>query len=106
MDKRDILGITIKKEENFSEWYIEILQKAQLISYTNVSGCYVLRPAAYSIWQFIQKYLDKFEGFSPEVAWITKYGDKKMEEPIAIRPTSEAIIYPHFSEWIQSYRDL
>ena len=122
-----------KKETNFSKWYQEIITKSELIDYYDISGCYILRPRAYFIWEKIQGYLDaKFkergvdntyfpmfvsqaalekekdhlEGFSPEVAWVTKSGQSELEQPIAIRPTSETIIYPSFSKWIHSYRDL
>ena len=126
------LGITADKEE-LSEWYTQLLQKAELIEYTNVSGCYILRPRAYSIWEKVQKYFDDkikkdgvknayfpllipksnlmkekehVQGFTPEVAWVTKAGDTELAEELAIRPTSETIIYPAYSKWIRSWRDL
>lgn len=127
------LKIQFDKVKNFSEWYSDVLIKSELIDYYDVSGCYILRPWAYSIWEAIQKHLDKnFEsfgvknayfpifvtedslnkeknhiaGFSPEVAWVTKSGDTNLENKIAIRPTSETIMYPYFSKWIKSHRDL
>src|SRR3989344_5689879 len=118
MEKKDQKGITIKKEQDMSEWYTQLLQKAELIEYTDVSGCYVIRPRAYSIWQKLQDYFNKrleasnvkncyfplfiperllekeskhFKGFTPEVAWVTEAGDSKLNERLAIRPTSETI---------------
>lgn len=127
------LGITVKKEENLSDWYVQVIEKAELISYTDISGCYVLRPDAYAIWEGIQNHFsklikksgvrncyfpcfvsqkaleseaDNFEGFCPEVAWVTKSGNSELAQPIALRPTSEAIMYPHFGNWVRSHRDL
>lgn len=128
-----ILGLTSKKAEKFPDWHHEVITKAELISYHDVSGCYVLRPNSYQIWEFIQQHLDaefKADGvrnayfplfisedalskeadhlsdFSPEVAWVTKSGDKTLDKQIAIRPTSETSMYPYFSDWLNSYRDL
>lgn len=127
------LGITIKKDDDFSKWYIQVLEKSDLISYSEISGCYVFKPTSYSIWENIQRFLDKlikndgvknayfpcfipktnlmkekenFEGFSPEVAWVTHSGDTKLDMPLAVRPTSETIIYPQFADWIKSHKDL
>jgi len=107
--------------------------KAEMIEFYDISGCYILRPWSYSIWEAIQGYLDSriktlsvqncyfpmfvsearlnaekdhVEGFAPEVAWVTKSGDGELQEPIAIRPTSETIMYPAFAGWIRSHRDL
>jgi prolyl-tRNA synthetase len=104
-----------------------------MIEYYEVSGCYILRPWAYSIWERIQEHLNRLivdsgvqncyfpmfvteealtkeakhlEGFAPEVAWVTRSGTTEMPKPIAIRPTSETIMYPTFAKWVQSYRDL
>jgi len=104
-----------------------------MIDFYDISGCYILRPWAYSIWEAIQSYLDgriktlhvqncyfpmfvsearlnaekdHVEGFAPEVAWVTKSGDGALDNPIAIRPTSETIMYPAFANWIRSHRDL
>eukprot|EP01088_Endostelium_zonatum_P014960 TRINITY_DN3479_c0_g1_i2.p1 TRINITY_DN3479_c0_g1~~TRINITY_DN3479_c0_g1_i2.p1 ORF type:complete len:589 (+),score=147.75 TRINITY_DN3479_c0_g1_i2:249-1769(+) len=122
-----------KKNEDFSNWYREVIEKAEMIEYYNVSGCYVLRPWSYSIWENIQEFLNieikkigvqnayfpllvtqsalkseesHFDGFSAEVAWVTKGGNNDLAEPLAIRPTSEAIMYQMFSKWIRSHRDL
>jgi prolyl-tRNA synthetase len=107
--------------------------KSDLADYTEVSGCIVFKPASYELWQKIQQLIDErfkkigirncyfplfiperflnkekehVQGFSPEVAWVEKAGDTKLAERLAIRPTSEAIMYPSFSKWIRSWRDL
>jgi len=126
-------GLTVKKEENFTEWFVQLMIKADLADYTDVSGCIVFKPSAYEMWEkmvsetdkefkkigiknayfplFIPEKLlsqeaDHVEGFAPEVAWVTHAGNTKLNERLAIRPTSEAIIYPSYSKWIRSYRDL
>jgi prolyl-tRNA synthetase len=133
LKKGEDLGITIKRDENFSEWFIQILTKGELIDYTEISGCYVFRPNSYALWEAIQAFFDakikkdgvknayfpcfvskkaleaekeNFEGFCPEVAWVTKSGESELAEPIALRPTSETIMYPMFSKWVRSHRDL
>ena len=127
------LGINKDKYEDFGKWYQELLIKSEMIEYYDISGCYILRPWAYSIWEQIQNELNKaiaaegvknsyfplfvsqkslekeekhVEGFAPEVAWITKAGTSDLSETIAVRPTSETVMYPAFSKWIRSYRDL
>ncbi|MCX8178995.1 MAG: proline--tRNA ligase [Candidatus Aenigmarchaeota archaeon] len=127
------LGLTVKKSENFSEWYTQVIQKAGLADYSPVKGCMIIKPYGYAIWENIQKTLDSwlketgvencyfpmfipesmlkkesehFQGFVPEVAWITKGGESDLEEKLAVRPTSETIMYTVFSEWIRSHRDL
>ncbi len=127
------LAISFKKEEDINKWYTQVIQKADLIEYTDVSGCMIFKPNSYQIWENIQNYLNKLiknmgvknsyfpmfipehllvkeaehvEGFTPEVAWVTHTGDSKLNEKLAIRPTSETIMYDAFSKWIQSYRDL
>ncbi len=104
-----------------------------MIEYYDISGCYILRPWSYSIWEKIQKAFDPWiqelgvenayfplfvsekaltkeedhiDGFAPEVAWVTEYGTSKLNEKIAVRPTSETIMYPAYSKWIKSHRDL
>src|SRR5690606_24459262 len=121
------------REQNFSEWYVDLVLKAKLADYTDVKGSMVLRPNGYGIWENIQRTLDGMfkatghqnayfpllipesflkkeaehvEGFAPELAVVTHAGGKKLEEPYVIRPTSETIINSMFSRWIQSYRDL
>jgi prolyl-tRNA synthetase len=127
------LGVSGDKDENFSEWYTDVIVKSEMIEYYDISGCYILRPWSYSIWESIQKFFDAkikaigventyfplfvskknlqaeadhVEGFAPEVAWVTKSGESDMQEPIAVRPTSETIMYPAFAKWIRSHRDL
>lgn len=126
-------GVTATRETDFSEWYVQTVTKAELIEYYDVSGCYVLRPWAYSLWEQVQRFMDReikklgvknayfpcfvseralnaeekhVEGFSPEVAWVTQSGDTPLKEKIALRPTSETIMYPLYSKWIRSHRDL
>lgn len=132
-ESKSKLAVCCKKEEDFSTWYSDTIIKSEMIDYYEISGCYILRPWSYSIWEIIQKYFDDkikeigvenayfplfvseralnkekdhVEGFSPEVAWVTKSGDKTLENPIAIRPTSETIMYPSYKKWIRSHRDL
>ena len=131
-ENKNNLGITAEKDE-FSEWFTQIMLKADLADYTEVSGCIVFKPTAYAIWEKIKQEVDvrfkklgvqntyfplfipeKFltkekehvEGFSPEVAWVTQAGDTKLSERLAVRPTSETIMYPSYSKWIRSWRDL
>jgi prolyl-tRNA synthetase len=126
------MGLSVKKQD-FDKWYIEVILKSELADYSDVSGCIILRPDSYFVWEQIQRFTDdqfkkagiqnvyfplfipeKFlnkekehvEGFSPEVAWVTETGNSKLDERLAIRPTSETIIYPSFSKWIRSWRDL
>jgi prolyl-tRNA synthetase len=128
-----LIGITVDKYLDFPGWYQQILTKGDMMDYYDVSGCYILRPASYSIWEEIQSYFntaikrlgvknayfpmfvsskvlekekDHIEGFAPEVAWVTRAGQSELEEPIAIRPTSETVMYPYYAKWIQSHRDL
>ncbi|KIK63847.1 hypothetical protein GYMLUDRAFT_40931 [Collybiopsis luxurians FD-317 M1] len=127
------IAIGVKKEVDFPTWYTNVLLKADMLDYYNVSGCYILKPWSFSIWEEIQKWFDAeikelgvqnsyfplfvsskvlerekdhIEGFSPEVAWVTKAGNSDLEEPIAIRPTSETVMYPYYAKWIKSHRDL
>ncbi|KAI1292291.1 Bifunctional glutamate/proline--tRNA ligase [Halotydeus destructor] len=131
--KQTRLGIENKKSENYADWYTEVITKAELIEYYDVSGCYILRPWSFAIWESIQQYFDNcikgigvkncyfpmfvtqaalerekdhIADFAPEVAWVTRSGQSEMAEPIAIRPTSETVMYPAFAKWVQSYRDL
>jgi len=122
-----------RKEENFSQWYIDLVLKAKLADYAPVKGCMVIRPNGYLLWENIQKNLDRMfketghvnayfpllipesfiqkesehmEGFSPECAVVTYGGGKKLKEPLVIRPTSETMIWSMYARWITSYRDL
>ena len=126
-------GLTVKKSEDFSEWYQQLMIKGELADYTKVSGCIVFRPKSQWIWErFVRVTNDLFEksgvenvsfpllipeslllkeeahveGFAPEVAWVTHAGNKKLNERLAIRPTSEAIIYDSYAKWIRSHNDL
>src|SRR5947208_15158998 len=123
----------IDQDDNFSMWYNQVVRKAELADYAPVRGCMIIRPYGYAIWENIQHLLDTrfketdvlnayfplliprsflereaehVEGFAPEVAWVTRGGGEELEEPLAIRPTSETIIGHSFGKWIQSYRDL
>lgn len=127
------LGLEAAKETNLPEWYSQVLTKGEMIEYYDVSGCYILRHWSFAIWKVIQRWFtdeidklgvkevyfplfvsraalekekDHIADFSPEVAWVTKSGDSDLSEPVAIRPTSETIMYPTFAKWVQSYRDL
>jgi prolyl-tRNA synthetase len=126
-------GLTVKKSENLSEWYQQVVIKSGLADYSPVGGCMVYMPWGYSIWENIKSYLDAefkklghqnayfpllipesllrlesehFAGFMPEVAWVERGGDEKLQERLAIRPTSETIMYYMYAKWIKSYRDL
>ena len=133
MEKNEDKGISVKKSEDFNEWYNQVVLKADLIEYSLVSGCIVFKPNSYSIWEKIQRIFDDkikssghkncyfpmfipesllkkesqhVQGFSPEVAWVTKAGNTELNERLAIRPTSETIMYESYSKWIRSWRDL
>jgi len=123
----------ISPAEDFSEWYIQVIQRAELADYSPVRGCMVIRPYGYAIWENIQQSLDRrfketghqnayfplfipysfiqkesqhIEGFAPQLAIVTHGGGKELEEPLVVRPTSETIIGYMYSQWIRSYRDL
>ena len=120
-------------EEDFAKWYTDIVKKAELIEYTSVKGCMVIRPYGYAIWENMQRILDGMfkatghenvcmpmfipesllqkekdhvEGFAPEVAWVTYGGNEKLEERLCVRPTSETLFCEHYANIIQSHRDL
>lgn len=132
-NNRALLGIEASKTDDFNTWYTQVVTRSEMIDYYDVSGCYILRPWSYFIWEQIQNYFDAgikksgvrnayfplfvseaalkreenhLEGFAPEVAWVTHAGSSELAEKIAIRPTSETIIYQSFSKWIKSHRDL
>jgi prolyl-tRNA synthetase len=121
------------KEKNFSQWYVDVVRKAELADYTTIKGCMVIRPYGYGLWENMQAGLDRriketghknayfplfipesllkkeaehVEGFAPEVAWVTHGGNQKLEERLAVRPTSEAVICSLYSKWVKSWRDL
>ena len=133
MSKENKEGLTIKKEEDFSEWFQQLVIKSELADYSAVSGCMVFKPKSWSMWEKIRDAVDSHlkkigvknvyfpmlipesllkkeaehvQGFSPEVAWVTQAGNTKLNERLAVRPTSEAIMYESFSKWIRSWRDL
>ena len=132
MGKQDV-GITVSKEEDFSEWYTQVVLKAKLADYAPVKGLIVLRPDGYSIWESLRSTFDKkfarngirngflpilipesllgkeqkhFAGFNPEVFWVTHSGTNEVGDRLALRPTSETLAYTLYSKWIQSWRDL
>ncbi len=127
------IGLTVKKSEDFSEWYTQVVLKAELADYAPVKGFMVLRPYGYAIWERIREYFDyritklghknayfpalipesllrkeaeHFKGFVPEVFWVTQAGNDTIGERLAIRPTSETIVYASYSKWVRSWRDL
>lgn len=129
----DFVKEITSKDEDFSKWYVDVVRKAELADYSSIKGCMIIKPYGYELWENIRNSLDKMikdtghknayfplfvpesllkreaehvEGFAPEVAWITHGGDEELEERIAIRPTSEAIICDAYSQWVQSWRDL
>ncbi|CAA0818353.1 Class II aaRS and biotin synthetases superfamily protein [Striga hermonthica] len=128
-----IISLSSRKDENFEEWYSEVVVNGEMIEYYDIPGCYVMRPWAISIWEimkeffyaeikkmkikncyfpllvsadFLHKEKDHIKGFAPEVAWVTRSGESELKLPIAIRPTSESVMYPYFSKWIRGHRDL
>lgn len=130
---RDVKGITATKNKDFSEWYTQVIQKADLADYSSVSGCIVYKPNSYAVWEKIRNFTDQrfkeagiknayfplfipekllqkeakhVEGFTPEVAWVTQAGTSKLKERLAVRPTSETIMYDSYSRWIRSHKDL
>jgi len=132
--KETKLGLRAKKNVDFGDWFAQVCTESEMISYyEGVSGCYILRPWSYSIWDTIKDWLDSrfrrmgvqnsyfplfvtesaltkekehVEGFAAEVAWVTKSGQSDLEVPLAIRPTSETVMYPYYAQWIRSHRDL
>ncbi len=133
MGKENFVKEITNIDENFAQWYTDIVLKAELADYTDTKGCIAIKPYGYAIWENIQKYADeKFketgvqnvyfpclipesllqkekdhvEGFAPEVAWVTEAGGQQLEEKYCIRPTSETIISTMYSKWLNSWRDL
>jgi len=126
-------GITVKKSQDFSEWYTQVVVKSGLADYAPVKGCMIFREHSYAIWEkiqeifnekiratghrnvyfpmfipesFLKREAEHFQGFVPEVAWVTIGGNSPLEEKLAIRPTSETIMYATYARWIRSWRDL
>lgn len=133
MPKKEYIGITESKDGNFSEWYTQVVLKAKLADYAPVKGMIVLRPDGYAIWETLRHALDErfaqegvsnaflpvlipesllvrekshFEGFNPEVYWVTHSGDTPIGDRLALRPTSETVLYHMYSKWVKSWRDL
>lgn len=133
LEDAKLIGITVDKLKDFSSWYSQVVVKGEMLDYYDVSGCYILRPNSYFVWEEIQNWFnlhikkmgvknsyfpmfvsskvlekekDHVEGFAPEVAWVTRAGSSELEEHIAIRPTSETVMYPYYAKWIRSHRDL
>lgn len=127
------LGISTSRDEDFGAWYSQVVVAGDLIDYYDISGCYILKPWAYAQWETLQEFFNKeikalgvencyfpmfvsasrleaekdhIEDFAPEVAWVTRSGNTDLEQPIAVRPTSETVMYPHYAQWIRSHRDL
>lgn len=127
------LGLEVKKLENFFDWYSQVITKSGMIEYYDVSGCYILRPWSFSIWKIVKDYIDReiaalgvqecyfpifvtrsvlekekahIADFAPEVAWVTKCGESDLAEPVAIRPTSETVMYPAYAKWLRSDTEL
>lgn len=130
--KKMVEAIT-SMDEDFAKWYTDVCKKAELVEYTSVKGCMVIRPYGYAIWENIQSILDKMfketghenvcmpmfipesllqkeadhvEGFAPECAWVTYGGSEKLEERLCVRPTSETLFCEHFKNIVHSHRDL
>jgi prolyl-tRNA synthetase len=127
------IGITVKKGADLSEWYTQLVTKSEMADYASVKGFMVLMPYGYSVWEKIRAFLDArlkemghsnayfpvlipesflkreaehFSGFTPEVFWVTRTGSNDLAEPLAVRPTSETVIYDSYAKWVRSWRDL
>ena len=133
MAEKKLVEAITSMDEDFAQWYTDVVKKAELIDYTSVKGCMVIKPAGYAIWELIQKQLDErfketgvqnvylpmfipesllekekdhVAGFAPEVAWVTYGGLNKLQERLCVRPTSETLFCDFYKNDIQSYRDL
>lgn len=133
IDGAALIGIDVSKEDDFPTWYQQVLTKGEMLDYYDVSGCFILKPSSYFVWETIQNWFndkikkmgvrncsfplfvsedvlqrekDHIEGFAAEVAWVTHAGSTPLERKIAIRPTSETVMYPYYAKWIRSHRDL
>ena len=132
-NKKEFVKEITNIDDNFTQWYTDIVLKANLADYTETKGCIAIKPYGYAIWENIQRYLDKkfkevgvknvyfpvlipenllqkekdhVEGFAPEVAWVTQGGGEELEERLCIRPTSETMFSNLYSKWLSSWRDL
>lgn len=131
-NKKMVEAIT-SMDVDFAQWYTDIVKKAELVDYSSIKGCMIIRPYGYAIWENIQKDLDSrfkatghenvympmfipesllqkekehVEGFAPEVAWVTHFGEEKLTERLCVRPTSETLFCEHYAKIVQSYNDL
>ncbi|HCW03318.1 MAG TPA: proline--tRNA ligase [Clostridium sp.] len=131
-NKKKVEAIT-SMDVDFAQWYTDIVKKAELVDYSSVKGCMIIRPYGYGIWENIQQDLDRrfketghenvympmfipesllqkekdhVEGFAPEVAWVTHFGEEKLTERLCVRPTSETLFCEHYAKVVQSYNDL
>jgi prolyl-tRNA synthetase len=132
-DQKKLVEAITSMDEDFAKWYTDVVKKAELVDYSGVKGCMVIRPYGYAIWENIQQDLDRrfketghenvymplfipesllqkekdhVAGFAPEVAWVTQGGDEKLAERLCVRPTSEVLFCEHYAKIINSYRDL
>ena len=132
-DNKKLVNAITPMDQDFAQWYTDIVKKAEMIDYSSVRGCVVIRPYAYAIWENIQKIFDGMikarghenvampmfipesllqkekdhvEGFAPEVAWVTQGGSEKLEERLCVRPTSETLFCEHYAHIVHSWRDL
>jgi len=133
MEKERVLKEITPKSQDFSQWYLDVVLKAEMADYGPVRGCMIIRPYGYAIWEhmqadmdrriketghvnayfpllipksFLEKEKEHVKGFSPECAWVTMGGGEELEEPLAIRPTSESMICSTYAKWVRSWRDL
>ncbi len=133
MENDRVLKEITPKSTDHSQWYLDVVLKADMADYGPVKGCMIIKPYGYSVWEAMQRDMDRriketghvnayfplfipksflekekehVEGFSPECAWVTVGGGEELEEPLAIRPTSEAMICSMYAKWVQSWRDL
>lgn len=132
-DQKKMVEAITSMEVDFAQWYTDVVKKADLVDYSSVKGCMIIRPYGYAIWENIQRILDTrfkelghenvympmfipesllqkekdhVEGFAPEVAWVTHGGSDKLEERLCVRPTSETLFCEHYAKVVQSHRDL
>lgn len=133
MSKEKMVKEITSMDEDFAKWYTDVVSKAELMDYSSVKGCMIIRPYGYAIWENIQRIMDGMfkatghenvympmfipesllekekdhvEGFAPEVAWVTYGGNEKLEERLCVRPTSETLFCDHYKNVVHSYRDL
>ncbi len=132
-DNKKMVEAITSMEDDFAQWYTDVVKKAELASYSGVRGCMIVRPYGTALWEnirndldarfkalghenimmplfipesLLQREKDHVEGFAPEVAWVTHGGDEKLQERLCVRPTSETVFCEHYADIIQSYRDL